>query len=51
MPIEGYTSTTLKTEVYIRLKKSAEKQKRSLSQALDVLLDMWDKKGGENNNE
>lgn len=51
MPIEGYTSTTLKTEVYLRLKKTAVKQKRSMSQALDVLLDMWDKKGGQAKNE
>ena len=44
MPVKGNVVSTLKEEPYDRLRKEAKKQRRSISDTLDIIIDFWDKK-------
>ena len=43
MPVEGTTVSSIKTEPYDRLRLQAKKQRRNISDTLDIVLDYYEK--------
>lgn len=43
MPVKGSTVSTIKTAPYDRLREEAKKQRRNISDTLDIILDSWEK--------